>query len=141
MEIVDRREIREHLCTLLQSVIDAEVLLPYQTVSFAGKSPVIFLTSLGSERKSFRTRVGVDSKFWIAVHVFVVHSVEGSWTTQDAEDKIDEIEKNIATSLVNNQTSELWRSVEYGSLSAVERYSVEGIPYLYESIQLVVEAR
>lgn len=132
----NRKDVRLLLTTLLSSGVQGTVE-GFQTDP-AGRSPLVQVVSSGSHREDVR-RTGSSGPQMFTVHCFVVHSdEESSWTEEDAEDMIDDLEYQIVTCLEGNQNTELWTSVGYEMSSIVDRISIGGVPYLYEVIPLVV---
>lgn len=136
---INRKEVRELLTTLLQGGVQGTVE-SYQTDP-AGRSPLVQIVSSGSLRNDIR-KGGSSGPLMVSVHCFVVHAdPNSSWTEEDAENAIDDLEYQVVTCLEANQNTSLWTSIGWEMPSMVDRVSIGGVPYLYEVIPLVIGAK
>lgn len=143
MALTNRETVRDGLTALLAALAgDGN---PVQTVTGHGLSTLdevshIVVLSSGSTRAP-----GTHSANWsivyLTVQVWVLYSDQGDWGRDDAEDKLDEIEKEIADLLETNRYySGYWDTIEYDGRSRVsEVTTVTGLPYLVETIPLRAE--
>jgi hypothetical protein len=143
MTTTTRKDIRATLAALLAAnVPSAQAVYAYQVADFQGQSPVIALTSSGSERAPMTLR-GARSTFWINAHVFVLYADAASgWTEEMAEDALDQVEGEIAAVVGNpdNARSVSWEAIFYNGRSNADQAAViGGETYLHEVIPLQVE--
>ena len=62
-----------------------------------------------------------------------------SWTADDSEQRLDEIEAEIADVILANQTSAYWDAIEYVDRSTLDGVELGG--YFYRVERLVFECR
>lgn len=110
----------------------------YQVGDFAGQSPVVVVSSAGSQRVRM-TRAGSRATFYLLISTFVLYSDNASWGEDDAEDAIDAIEALLADVIDDNQVTANWQALDYSDRS--QRISVEigGEEYIYEAVEISVE--
>lgn len=137
---ISRKEVREHLAGLLSAAmvpnIVAEVY-PYQVADLGGQTPVICISSGGSDRvKPANSQVG----FILRLQTFVLYGNKGTWTEELAEDRLDLIEKTVDQTLAANLRTDYWQYIAYNGES-VPDYVVmdDGLEYRRESTPLRVE--
>lgn len=143
---VNRETTRDALATLLDTALvsglgSVEAVYNYLVSDFGGRSPVVVVASAGSDRtKLARDTVGHTHVF-LDIHTFVIYSVDDdSWTEQNAEDRMDLIEKQINDVLVDNFVYPgYWQSIDYVESSTVDVVPVKvvGDVYRHELIRLV----
>lgn len=137
MITTSRKDAREHLASQLEGVLvgtglPAQAIYSYQVGDFQGQSPVVVVSSGGSlrERLSFQ---GMKPKYTFTIHVFVLYADEaGTWTEQDAEDALDDIEEIIAGWVASNQKSPYWEAVSFDAPSQTSSVMVGGKEYRTE---------
>ena len=141
--MVNRETVRDAMATLLETALvgtglPAQAVYNYRPADFNGQSPVVVVSSAGSERPRF-TAAGGRTSVFLQVDTFTLYSDEGTWNEDDAEDRFDLLEKTIAETLHANQDTTNWDAVDYTSRS--ERIDVEigGLEYVREMIPLRVE--
>jgi hypothetical protein len=135
-----RKTSRELLASLLTTgVTAAQAVYAYQVGDFGQLSPVLRVLSLGAARPSL-TAEGNQSVFLLEVQVFVVNvDPDSGWTEQNAEDKLDEVEQQIADVIEDNDSNNgTWNALEHAERSAVTKAVVGGETYLMESIPVAV---
>lgn len=139
----DRETVRDALATLLGTALvgsglPAQAVYNYRKGDWAGASPVVEVSSRGSDRRRMTAR-GSQAKFFLQADVYVLYSDEASWGEDDAEDALDEIEHLIAGVVESNQVTAQWRALDYAAES--ERYdvSIGGVGYIWERVTLVAE--
>lgn len=141
--MVNRETIRDAMATLLNTALvgtglPAQVVYGYRVGDLAGQSPVVVVSSAGSERPRF-VADGGRTRVYLQVDVFVLYSDESSWGEDEAEDRLDLIEKTIADTVHANQVTTNWQAADYAART--ERIDVEvgGLEYAREMIPLRVE--
>jgi len=146
----NRETVRDAVAALLESELTGtgnpvQAVYAYQVGDFGGRSPVVVVSSAGSERPAM-TFSGNRATFYLNVHVFVLYSDEGDWGEDDAEDRLDWIEKEIAAVVdANRGPTDDWQQLAYGELTAEAGRSrcgsvaVGGLEYRTELVPLRVE--
>lgn len=113
-----------------------EVVYSEQTADLGGQSPVICISSGGTERDRL-TYKSSHAYYYIDVDVFVLYSAAGEgWTEADAESMLDDIERRIAAIIDAHQEGAHWHGVEYVSRSTTDYLSIGGVEYKRERIPL-----
>lgn len=134
---------RKNLRAALQALLDVEVssaqaVYAYGATRFDGQSPVLCITSAGSERERI-TFQGSTLTATLDVHTFVIHrSPDDGWTEANAEDTLDDVEQQIAQACDRNpQRPGKWGLLRYGGpTDAREIVKIEGVDYLHEVITI-----
>lgn len=137
---VSREESRDLLATLLNGSLSdlVEAVYNYQTGDFEGQSPVVVVTSAGSQRTRLTMRGG-QARFKFYIYVFVLYSDQVGWTEADAEDRLDAIEKLIYETIEANQTTETWGAIDYEEEgSDCDSVAIGGVDYRREIIPIAV---
>ena len=147
---VNRETLRDALAVLLNTAL-VTTLLSVHTVynhlvsDFKGRSPVVVVTSAGGERSKIAQVLVGHSKVLLDVHTFVLYALaDGTWTEQQAEDRLDLIEKQINDTLVDNYVyTGYWQSIDYERPSVVDPVPVKvgGDVYRHETIYLIVHTQ
>lgn len=141
MSSPDRKVAREALAMLLRGGVPAaQAVYSYQKAKFDGESPVIAVTSAGSERERF-TMQGSMATFFFDINVFVLHAdAESGWTEQDGEDTLDLLEKQIAAVIDQHTSTQVWSNLNYTDRSDIQPLQMpEGHNYLYEVISVSLQ--
>ena len=117
----------------------AQAVFHFQKSDFGKASPVVYITSSGSRRKKL-TRSGYQSQFKLNIHLWVLQvSKDGTWTEEQAEDALDQLEKELAEACLSVQGSSLISFIEYeGQSNADGIVIIGGEPYLHEIVPVVV---
>ena len=146
----NREAVRDAVATLLEDGLTGtgnpvQAVYNHQVGDFAGQSPVVVVSSAGSGRPAM-TFSGNRATFWLNVHVFVLYSDEGDWGEDDAEDRLDLIEADIAGIVDTNRgPTDDWQKLGYGErMSGAGRSQtgavvVGGLEYRTELIPLQAE--
>ena len=84
---------------------------------------------------------GGRTTFMFAIEVYVPFSEpDFSWTEADAEDRLDDMEADIAAILHAHRSNKpYWNTLSYDQGSLIDRIPLGGITYLYEIITVSVE--
>jgi len=142
--MISRKDTRGQLRTLLTTaLVDGDPRLvqsiyDFQNQEFEGESPVVLIYSGGSNRPQ-ATLVGHGTEMHIWVDVFVSLTADGAYTEEDAEDRLDDIEAEVAGVVEANANTANWRNLRYQDVSTVFDVKIGGVPYIRELIPLVVE--
>ena len=141
--MVNRETVRDAMAALLNTALvgtglPVQAVYAYRVGDLGGQSPVVVVSSAGSERPRM-TAAGGRTTVLLQVDVFVLYSDEGTWGEDDAEDRLDLIEKTIAETLHDNQVTTNWQAVDYAARSERVDVEVGGLEYAREMILLRVE--
>jgi hypothetical protein len=141
--MVNRETVRDAMAALLNTALvgtglPAQAVYAYRVGDLGGQSPVVVVSSAGSERPRM-TAAGGRTTVLLQVDSFVLYSDEGTWGEDDAEDRLDLIEKTIADTLHANQATTNWQAVDYAAQSERVDVEVGGLEYAREMILLRVE--
>lgn len=138
---VSRRDAREALAAYLTgTIIAATAVYPYQVADFAGQSPIVYITSSGSERTKL-TGQGYRSMFKLNVHSFVLYPSKATdgYTEQDAENILDEIEHQVADAFLSIANNPVIKAISYGETSNADNtIEIGGETYLHEIMPVEV---
>lgn len=139
MTVASRAEAREALASLLSNSVEAAAEVhAHKAGDLAGKSPVLVVLSAKSGRPKLTNR-GSRSEFFLEVHSFVLDALQdGSWTEAQAEDKLDEIEQQVAQAVANNQENGDWNTIDYEGETKIREVIIGGNAYLEEIIPIKV---
>lgn len=138
----NRETARDALVTLLNTALvgsglPASVVYGYQVGDFGGLSPVVVVSSAGSERNDL-TSLGGMVTFRYTIDVFVTYTDGGSWQEDDAEDRLDLIEKAIWDTCQANQVATNWQSLDYDGKTQCDSMIIGGQEYRVERIPIAV---
>lgn len=127
--------------TLVGSGKPCEAFYRYRVGKFDGKSPVGVLMSAGSKRP--KLSVGITTlreiTLYFDLYVFVAYSDSTtSWTDENSEDKLDDIEKLIADTVADNERTANWELLTMGDRSETGEFVsvVGGMSYRREVFPL-----
>ena len=143
----NREAVRDQLATLLNAKLVAadsivQAVYNYRTSDFAGLSPVVIVSSGGSNREliSGMPQPGVrNAVFLLTVHVFVRYAAT-DWTEAQAEDRLDLIERTIVGVLDDNaRVTDVWNAIDYQADSVRDDLEIGGKMYIRETIPIGVE--
>lgn len=143
---INRKAIRLGVYNMLNgNVPSSQAIYSYLPHSFNHQSPVICLTSSGTNRVKL-TNQGYAPIFYVNVHIFVSYgsATDDSWTESQAEDGIDTIESEIAEAFLNKDGPTNADGIDKLSWQdrsfADEPVQDSGETYLHEIIPLVIKA-
>lgn len=116
--VPNRKTIRQALAAAMEADLvglthAAQKLYRYKVSKFTDKTTHIILVTSGSAdraRQAQPTRAYSTLEF--EIWLFVLYSAE-SWTEEQSEDKLDDMEKEVQDWLLDHaDTSELWQGIE-----------------------------
>lgn len=136
----DRQEARDTFAALVTNrVTAAQAVYNYLAADFKGQSPVIVVASGGTHRVPMTLR-GTRPRHFLNVYSFVAYADQGSeWTEQDSEDKLDELEAQLAALVDDCQKTAAWSSLAQVEESRAEVVVIGGVEYRRELKRLVAE--
>lgn len=138
---VNRKTARKHLAGLFKAgITSAEKVFEAGPDKLKGQTPIIYLSSSGSERTRW-TAQGFLTKPYYNVHVLVLRSkADENYTTEDAEDILDDIENQVAVVIDNNQIAKgLWDAIDYAGRTNADGTVIEdGLVYIHEIIPIKI---
>lgn len=140
----NRKTIRTQLGTLLEAELvgaglPLQALYPYRVADFNNQSPVGVLSSGGSDRTR-KSLEGAGAIFYFEFFVFVLYAtLDGTWTEQNAEDALDDIEAALAQFLVDYYSTAHWVSLRLVDRSEIVDLNIGGQEYKRENFTLAVE--
>lgn len=135
-----RKETRQALAQLLTTeVTSAKKVYAFQKAKLKGQTPVLCVTSAGSARTR-QTLAGSGATFTLDIHSFVLYADGGSWTEEQAEDRLDDLEQQISAVVDKYAKSTSWARLTYADRSdARSPVTLEGITYLHEVIPVEIQ--
>jgi len=139
---VNRKDIRQAFASLLQTTMvgagkPAQVLYAYRPADFSGQSPVVTVSSSGSNRKSV-TRAASTADVYLQIGLFVLYSDVSAWSPSDSENALDDLEAALATVMEQNQAATLWYSLDYSSRSQRMDVMIGGQEYAFEPVEVII---
>jgi len=139
----NRKDVRHMLANALTGTLKSlQVVYPNEPEIAQGQTPIGYLTSAGSSRVKF-TAQGLSNVFYFELHVLVLSSKEEEgYTVADSEDILDDIEKEVAVFIANNDSRDgLWLVLEQEEASNARTAVIEnGEKYIQEITTLKVRA-
>lgn len=116
-----------------------QAVYAYRKGDFGGLSPVVCVSSAGSERERADFSGTRQNIARFTIHVFVVYAA-ASWTEWQAEDRLDAIEAAIADVIdansgeVSSHGVTYWLALDYDGASSRSDISLGGKEYIQEAI-------
>lgn len=141
MTDTNRKNIRAQFASLLSTAmvgtgLPVQAVYSYRVGDFGGKSPVVVISSAGAVRSSF-TFQGAKPSYRIQVDTFVLYATtDGTWTEEDAENALDDIEKLLADTIAANRANDYWIGIDYVDFSQRIDVTLGGLDYIRESFVL-----
>lgn len=145
MTIANRETTRDALAALLSAALvgtgkPAQAFYGYMVGDFGSKSPVVALTSSGTEQEQRAVTSRQKNSFYFTIFTFTVYAQDGTtYGEDDVEDLVDLLEKTIRETLANNRSTANWALIEYDGRSVVESVMVAGEEYRREAIPVRVD--
>jgi len=143
---VNRETLRDALAVLLEAALVGEnkpvqAVYNYRMSDFGKETPVVAVTSAGSNRIKEAATLVTYAEVYLNVHIFVLYaSADDSWTEAEAEDRCDLIEKETADVITDNYTTDNWTSLTYREPSIMETVVIGGKSYIHEVMLLTAKA-
>ncbi len=141
MTDTNRKNVRAQFATLLSTAmvgtgLPVQAVYDYRVGDFAGNSPVVTVSSVGAARPAFTFR-GAKPVYRLQVDVFVLYAMEdGTWTEEQAEDALDDIEKLLGDVIAANRSTAYWIGIEYVDVSQRVDVTIGGVDYIREAFVL-----
>ena len=142
--MVSRKAIRKKLKELLEGISLLQDAYHYKPHTFEGQSPVIYITSSGTNTR-WLTGQGFQNSIYVNLHICTLYaSTLGetiAYQEEQAEDLLDDIEAAIRNVLKDNAAvAGHWQGLRYFDRSNADTpMLIEGDLYLHEIIPLVME--
>ena len=135
-----RKAVRQALANVLRTeCTSAKQVYAYQKAKLKGQTPVLCVTSAGSLRDPLSLQ-GNKAAFALDIHVFVFYSDGKSWTEEQAEDRLDDLEQQIALTVEKYRKSTSWAHLAYAERSdARTPVTLEGFTYLHEVVPVEIQ--
>jgi hypothetical protein len=138
---INRKDARSALSEYLKTnLTKTQSVYGYQVADFNGASPVVYVTSSGSDRKKI-TGMGVASTFQLNIHIFVLYPTKPdvTYTEATAEDLLDDIEAEIANACFGIRNHDLIKAISYSEPSNADGVAdLSGETYLHEIVSVNV---
>lgn len=140
----NRETVRDALLTLLSAALTgasnpAQAVYGYLVGDFQGQSPVVVVSSAGSQREPFQLK-GQRNLLYFNIYVFVLFDdPDTGWDEDDAEDRIDLIEKEIADVVIDNRKTANWTHIRLEGRSTVDSMQIGGSEYRREVMTVRIE--
>ena len=145
MSAVSRASARTTLASLIQAALPTTTVYAYQPDDVNGVSPVVCVTSAGSERGRLTLGDTRGKAQWrLEIHSFALYrdQARGAARAAAAENEIDATEAAIATVILSNPTSAAWLALTTPEPTTVsEPVNLGGVIYLHEVIPVLVTGR
>lgn len=144
MTITNRETVRDALGTLLSSALvgtgkPAQAFYGYMVGDFAGQSPVVVLTSAGSEPEQRQVTSRQKNSFYFTIFTFTLYAQISTYGEDDVEDVVDLLEKTIRKTLADNRSTANWAFIEYDGRTTVDTVMIAGEEFRREAIPVRVE--
>lgn len=135
-----RKAARTALANVLRTEVSgAYAVYGYQKAKLKGQTPVLCVTSAGSARDPMSLQ-GNKATFALDIHIFVLYSDGASWAEEQAEDRLDELEQQVAATVEKYRKSTSWAHLTYAERSdARTPVTLEGSTYLHEVIPVEIQ--
>ncbi len=143
MAEANRETVRDALATLLTTTLVTndeivEAVYNYQIGNVAGESPFVTVSSAGSMREVITQSGNMPPIFYLTIDVFVIYA-SGSWTEDNAEDRLDLIERTIADVIAaNSGKTANWDQIDYSGRTNRLSVVIGGDDYIREIIPVEV---
>lgn len=146
MTITNRETVRDALGTLLSAALvgtgkPAQAFYGYMVGDFGSKSPVVVLTSSGTESEQRAVTSRAKNSFYFIIFTFTLYAQAGTtYGEDDSEDLVDLLEKTIRETIDDsNRSNSSWAFIEYDGRSTVDTVMVAGEEYRREAIPVRIE--
>lgn len=144
MILPSRKDARYALAAILKgnlTKMDTTSVYPYQEDQIEGRSPVIRIMGSGRRREGISMR-HVSSTFQFTIQLMVLfESKEDGWTSQNSEDKLDELSAEVDQVLLNPLSYVNGITGIESLQSVVRKDVVQGETFLIESIPIYMSVK
>lgn len=150
MSVQSRKVVREEVGQFLSTrLTTASQVYTDQPSDFGGQSPVVVVTSSGSDREGLNKRTfggPIAATFRLDVYVFVAttkkNSVGEDVPNSDADDQLDTLEASIAQFVSDAPSAQTWTALSYGAGTETTFVEVlDGAEYKRERIPLTITGK
>ena len=133
-----RTDLRDELAPLVTSV-PSHNFYRYEPQDYLGKSPVVFLRSIGAEHPKV-TKTS-NSIFLVEAHILTLYAdyTNEVYQEEESSDLLDEIEKQIATAVDTKRVvPDKWTDLAIEGRTIIDDQPAGGVLYLHEAVLLRV---
>lgn len=140
-----RQDVKAELTSLLETALvgvglPVQAVYGYKTPDFDGQSPVVVVDVVGSAHSAPSTYGGWPAVVNVNLYVFALYTETGtSYTNEDAEEQLADIEERISTVVRANQTADSWSEASYRGDTIVGTMTLGGNTYRFEEIPLALQ--
>jgi len=142
MSAVSRAGARAALAGLLATALPTATVYAYQPDDLNGVSPVVCVTSAGSERSRLTLGDTRGKAQWrYEIHSFALYrdQARGRARAAAAEDELDAVEAAVATVILSHPRHAAWLALTQPEATLVgEPVNLGGVIYLHEVIPVLV---
>jgi len=141
----NRETKRDAFGTLLSSALvgagkPAQAFYCYPVGDFGGQSPVVVMASNGTEYEARAVTSVRKNTFYYVIYTFTLWGEAGTaWGEDDAEDRIDLLEKTIRETISDNLSTDDWAFIGYDGRTTVDTVIIAGEEYKRESIPVFID--
>ena len=142
---IDRTAVQNKMAALISTKLvgagkPVQAVYSYQVADINKQSPVVIITSGGSQRRNPEKSARNTSLIFLDVHVLVLYAnATDSWTEQHSEAALNVIEKGIDEVVADNNETDVWMNLDFAGKSMIEPVVISGLEYRYEVIPLSAE--
>jgi hypothetical protein len=136
----NRKNLRQALATALTTALTSvQAVYRYQRGGFEGQTPVVRVMSMGSNRIRL-TPLGSAAELYFLIQIWVLYTdTAAGWSEEQAEDRLDDIDAQLASWLEGNRKSTDWQAIDQTGRSFVQIVRFQGRPYLVEDVPVTVK--
>ena len=140
MAAVSRKPVRQQLAIdIAVSMTTAKTVYDHRPSTLNG-SPAVLVISVNTLRNRRLSQSGLGQEFFFEIHNLVRNEFSTTYTEEDAEDALDDLEFELAGWMDDptKTKSTLWQSVRYDGPTILGRTKIGGIEYQDEIVSIVV---
>ena len=144
MTIANRETGRDALVSLFATALvgtgkPSQAVYGYLKGDFGTESPVVIVTSAGSEPEQRAVTSRQKNDFYFTIYTFTAYAIAGTtWGEDDVEDRVDLLEKTIRETIASNRSTANWAFLGHDGRSTVDTVLISGVEYKREAIPLVM---
>ena len=140
MAAVSRKPVRQQLAIdIAVDMTTAHTVYDHRPATLNG-SPAVLVISVNTLRNRRLTQSGQGQEFFFEIHNLVRNEFSTTYTEEDAEDALDDLEFELAGWMEDptNTKSTFWQSFRYDGPTILGRTKIGGIEYQDEIVSIVV---